>query len=143
MPKIAVKETPKAARLMRALGTHCQEIKVEPIYNRTGQIVAWQRGTDIYHFNGAHAAVINGTNVYGHQGQQLGVFQNELFRDHRGGVVAFMKGALGGPVLPVPSAPPVPPVPSVPPVPAVPSVPRVPAVPSLGWGQEWDQFISA
>ena len=116
---------------------------MEPIYDRAGRVVAWHRGKDIYHLNSTHAGVINGVNVYGHHGQQLGVFKNGLFRDHRGGVVAFVRGATGGPVLPVPSVPPVPPVPSVPPVPAVPSVPRVPAVPSLGWGQEWQQFINA
>ncbi len=116
---------------------------MEPIYDRAGRVVAWQRGTDIYHLNGSHAGVINGANVYGHRGQQLGVFVKGLFRDHRGGVVAFLRGATGGPVLPVPSVSPVPPVPSVPPVPAVPSVPRVPAVPSLGWGQEWQQFINS
>src|SRR5689334_10424103 len=105
---------------------------MKPIYDRRGKVVAWQRDTDIYHLNGSHAGVINRQNVYGHRGQQLGVFKSGLFRDHRGGVVAFVRGASGGPVLPVPSVAPVPPVPSVPPVPAVPSVPRVPAVPSFG-----------
>ena len=116
---------------------------MEPINDRAGRVVAWRRGDDIYHLSGAHAGIIKGTNVYGHRGQQLGVFKNGLFRDHHGGVVAFMRGATGGPVLPVPSVPPVPPVPSVAPVPAVSSVPRVPAIPSLGWGQEWKQFINA
>jgi len=105
--------------------------------------VAWRLDNDIYHLNGSLAAVINGENVYGHKGQHFGVFKNGLFRDHHGGVVAFIRSASGGPVLPVPSVPPVPPVPSVPPVPAVPSVPPVPAVPSLGWGIQWQDFISA
>ena len=116
---------------------------MEPIYDRNGRVVAWLRGADIYALNGAHAAVTNGPNVYGHRGQQLGVFERGLFRDHNGGVVAFIRGGSGGPVLPVPSVPPVPPIPSVSPVPAVPSVPRVPAVPSLGWGIQWPQFLGA
>jgi hypothetical protein len=116
---------------------------VEPIFDCSGRVVAWLRGTDIYHLNGAHAGVINGENVYGHFGQQLGVFRNGLFRDHAGGAVAFMRRAAGGPLLPVMSVPPVPPIPSVPPVPAVPSVPTVPGVPSLGWGQDWQEFINA
>jgi hypothetical protein len=116
---------------------------MEPIYDRSGRVVAWRRGNDIYNLHGLHAAVLNGPNVYGHRGQQLGVFGNGLFRDSRGGVVGFMRGAAGGPVLPVPSVAPVPPVPSVPPVSAVPSVPRVPAVPSLGWGVHWQEFINA
>ena len=115
---------------------------MEPIYGHSGQVVGWLQGEDIYHLNGSHAAVLNGTNVYGHRGQQLGVFDKGLFRDHSGGVVAFIRGATGGPVLPVPSVAPVPPVPSVPPVPAIPSVPRVPAVPSLGWGRSWEEFIN-
>ena len=115
---------------------------MDPIYDRSGHVVAWLRGNDIYNLNGSHAAVLNRQNVYGHRGQQLGLFGNGQFRDSRGGVVAFMRGATGGPVKPVPSVPPVPPVPSVPPVPAVPSVPRVPAVPSLGWGIQWQEFIA-
>ena len=116
---------------------------MEPIYDRRGSVVAWLSGQNLYHRNGQHAAVVHGDNVYGHRGQQLGRFVNGLFRDHQGGAVAFLRGASGGPVLPVPSVPPVPPVPSVPPVPAVPSVPRVPAVPSLGWGAAWQNFINA
>jgi len=116
---------------------------MEPIFNRTGRVVAWHHGNDIYHLNGFHVCFIDGTNVYGHSGQHLGVFTNGLFRDHHGGVVAFVRGATGGPVLPTQWAPPVPPVPSVAPVHAVPSVPPVPAVPSIRWGQEWEQFIKA
>ncbi len=94
---------------------------MEPIFNRNGRVVAWINENNICHLNGRHAAVLNGTNVYGQRGQHLGVFENGLFRDHRGGVVAFIRGGAGGrPVLPVPNVPPVPPVPSVPPVPAVP-----------------------
>ena len=57
--------------------------------------------------------------------------------------MAFVKGARGGPLLPVPSIAPVPPILAIPPVRAVPSVPRIPAVPSLTWGRGWDDFVSA
>ena len=116
---------------------------VEPIYDRSGKVVGWLKGDDIYHLNGSHASTINSRNVYGHAGQHFGVFDKGLFRDHRGGVVAFIRGAQGGPVLPIPSVPPIPPIPSIPPIPAIPSVPPVPAVPSLGWGIAWKQFIDS
>jgi hypothetical protein len=115
---------------------------MEPICDRRGQVIAWLQGYDIYNLNGSHAAVQIGNNVYGHRGQQLGVFDKGFFRDHRGGAVAFINGATGGPITPIPSVPPVPPIPSVPPASTVTTVPRAPAVPSLGWGQEWQQFIN-
>jgi hypothetical protein len=110
---------------------------MEAIYDRNSRVVAWRQSNNIFHINGLHTAVIRGNQVYGHRGQHLGVFKNGLFRDHRGCVVAFMNGASGGPVLPIPSVSP------VPPVPAVPSVPPVPAVPSLSWGMNWQEFINA
>ncbi|MGJ8689983.1 MAG: 4-fold beta flower protein [Gammaproteobacteria bacterium] len=99
---------------------------MEPIFDKNGRVMAWLNDKNIYHLNGQH----------------LGIFDGGVYRDHRGGVVAFIRGGSGGPVFPVPSVPPVPPVPSVPPVPAVPSVPPAPSVPSLGWGIDWGQFIN-
>jgi hypothetical protein len=117
---------------------------MEPIYDREGRVVAWQRGSYVYHLNGSHAGVIYGTYLYSRRGQHLGVFRDGLIWDCRGGVVAFVSGASGGLELPALSVPPVPPVPSAPPVPAVPSVPHVTTVLSPGWGQqEWEQFINA
>jgi hypothetical protein len=116
---------------------------VEPIYNKRGRVVAWHNDTDIYNLNGTHAAVVNGEDVYGHRGQHLGVFEDGLFRDHSGGVVAFKSGATGGsPILPIASIPPIPPIPSIPPIPAIPRIPPIPAIPKLGWGLEWPVFIS-
>jgi hypothetical protein len=116
---------------------------MEPIYDRNGHVIVWLHGHDIYHLNGSHAGVLKSENVYVHRGQHLGVFKNGLFRDYQGKVVAYMHGASGGPVLPIPSVPPVPPVPSVPPVPAVPSVPPVPAIPKFTWfALDWHQFIN-
>lgn len=86
-------------------------------------------------------AVLNRENVYGHRGQHLGVFDRKIFRDHRGGAVAFLNGATGGPLLPLPSLPPLPPLPSLPPLPALPALPPLPALPLLQWGLDWDDFI--
>jgi hypothetical protein len=87
--------------------------------------------------------VLDGGNVYGHRGQHLGVFASGLFRDHRGGVVSFVRGASGGPILPIPEIAPIPPIPVIPPIPAIPSIPPIPSIPSLGWGLEWAAFINA
>jgi 4-fold beta flower protein len=94
---------------------------MEPIYDREGRVVAWRRGSYVYHLDGSHAGVIYGTYLYSRRGRHLGVFKNGLILDYRGGVVAFLKGASGGPELP-----------------------HVLAVQSQGWGrQEWEQFINA
>lgn len=115
---------------------------MEPIFNNNGQVVAWLREKDIYHLDGSHAAVVNGENVYGHRGQHLGVFKQGLFRDQSGGAVAFIRGAHGGPILPIPAIPPIPPIPAIAPIPSIPSIPPIPAIPSLGWGQVWNAFIN-
>ena len=117
---------------------------MEPIYDREGRVVAWQRGSYVYDLNGSHAGILYGTYLYSCRGQHLGVFKDGLIWDNLGGVVAFVRSASGGPELPVLSEPPDPPVPPAPPVPAVLSVPRVPADLSPSWGQrEWEQFINA
>lgn len=117
---------------------------MEPIFNRHGQVVAWQKGNDLYHLNGDHAAVINERDVYGHHGQHLGVFLGGLFRDHNGGVVAFKQGASGGLILPIPVIAPIAPIPAIPPIPSIPSIAPIPAIPTLGWAQlDWEQFIGA
>ncbi len=118
------------------------ECKVKPIYDRFGRAVGWLRGNNLYSRDGRHVAVIRSMNVYGHRGQHLGVFYKGFFRDPRGGAVAFVEGAKGGPLLPITSIPPIPPIPSIPPVPAIPSIPPIPAIPSFGWGQQWSDFIS-
>ncbi len=116
---------------------------MDPIYDRRGQVVAWLDGEDIYHLDGSHAAVVEGENVYAHDGQHLGVFTQGLFRDHAGGAVAFLNGAVGGPILPIPAIPPIPPIRAIPPIPAIPVIPPIPAIPSLGWARtSWGEFIA-
>ena len=114
-----------------------------PIYDRKGQVVAWKNDLNIYHLDGSHAAVKNKINVYGPVGQHLGLLLEGFFRDHRGDAVAFLPGAIGGPLLPVLSTPPTPPTPATPPIPAKPSIPPIPAIPSLDWGISWNEFINS
>ena len=93
---------------------------MEPTYDPRGKVIAWLNGENIYYLDGKHAAVLNGENLYGRRGQHLGVFLSGFFRGHRGGAVAFMQGANGGPLLPLASLPPLPPLPALAPLPAVP-----------------------
>ena len=117
---------------------------MEPTYDPRGKVIAWLNGENIYYLNGKHAAVLNGENLYGRRGQHLGVFLSGFFGDHRGGAVAFMEGASGGPLLPLASLPPLPPLPALAPLPAVPSLPPLPGLPSLRWSQVvWAQFTTA
>ena len=116
---------------------------MNPIYDREGQVVGWKNDQNIYDLDGSHAAVRDKENVYGHSGQHLGLLLEGFFRDHRGDAVAFLSGAIGGPILPTPSNPPLPPIPATPPTPAKPSIPPIPAIPSLDWGISWKEFINS
>ncbi len=78
----------------------------------------------------------------GPAGEHLGLLLGRFFRDHRGDAVAFLPGAIGGPILPSPSPGPNPPIPSIPPSPAKPFIPPIPAIPSLDWGLSWQEFIN-
>lgn len=112
-----------------------------PIFDRHGRTTAWRDRENIFQLNGIHSAVLHGSNVHGRRGQHLGVFDDGLFRDHRGAVVGFVEGASGGPLLPLTSLPPLAPLPSLPPLPAIPAIPPVPAIPSLAWSSTtWTQF---
>ncbi|MFQ6078907.1 MAG: 4-fold beta flower protein [Thermodesulfobacteriota bacterium] len=116
---------------------------MEPIYDSAGAIVAWKRGDDIHDLHGRAMAFLSNNNVVSYSGRHLGVLDKGFFRDHHGDVVAFMRGATGGPVLPVPSVPPIAPVPAVAPARPEPPVPPSSAVPSVRWSSfSWGQFIA-
>jgi len=38
---------------------------MDPIYDRQGRVVGWQRDANLYHLDGSHAGVVNRDNVYG------------------------------------------------------------------------------
>ena len=115
---------------------------MNPLYDREGQVIGWLHDENIYNLDGGHAAVRNKENVFGPSGEHLGLILEGFFRDHRGDAVAFLAGAIGGPILPISSIPPDPPIPSTPPIPAKPSIPPIPAIPSLDWGISWKEFIN-
>ncbi len=117
-------------------------VLTEPIFDSNGRVVGWLRGQLIYDLGGNSRAFLHGDCVSSNRGRHLGRMDRGFFRDRSGNAVAFLKGARGGPILPVPEVPPVPPIPAVPPVPPVSPVPPVPPVPSLSWSPlSWARFL--
>jgi len=116
---------------------------MEPVFDPNGDVVAWLNNDVIHDLNGAAVVFLSDHNVLGYGCAHLGFLDRGLFRDHAGDVVAYVRGAHGGPLLPVPHVPPIPPVPHVPPVPPVAPVPPIPSVASLDWSSlDWHAFIS-
>ena len=99
----------------------------------------------IQNIDGSQVAIISGEDVYGNDEQHLGTFNNRLFLDHDGGVVALISGADGEIRLPVPS---IPLIPSITPggamltMPTIPTLPSLPSRVTLSWGKSWDEFIA-
>lgn len=117
--------------MSEALATLCL---MEPIYDRQGRVVGWlddeKRVRDL---RGKVIGVTRDDAVHGRRGQHVGYFNDGHFRDHRGKVVAWMRGATGGPTKPTPMTPPIRPIPQIPPIPAIPAIRRIRAVPTLSW----------
>jgi len=113
-----------------------------PIFDRSGNVIGWLDREIIRDMNGQHRAFVTEDRVYNYGGRFLGRIHNGFFRDSNGNAIAFIKGAGGGPLLPIPSIPPIPPVFPVSPVKPVPSVPPVSPIPSLYWSNaNWDSFL--
>jgi hypothetical protein len=118
---------------------------VNAIYNNAGILVAWINGDIIYDTSGRYAiAFIDNENVisFNNNGKYLGRFHKGFFRDKVGNAVAWIKGATGGPITPVPLER-VTPVfmPVVKPISPILS-PTINPVESLGWSMvNWGEFI--
>jgi len=80
-----------------------------PIYNRAGRVCGWMDADTIRDMQRRGTALISGTSVVGVRGRHLGRFMDGNFRDSRGAVVGWVKGANGGPVKPVAAVAPAPP----------------------------------
>lgn len=115
---------------------------MEPIYTRSGAVVGWlhqQRVIDRYN---NYRGFLHNNALYSMNGQYLGRFNNGFFRDLFGNAVAFIKGASGGPLLPITQIPPIPPIPPVPPINPIPPIPPIPPIDSLIWGVEWEDLLN-
>src|SRR5450756_2669299 len=75
---------------------------MEPIYDRTGAVVAWLESGRLRSLSGHVIGWLHADAVYGLRGQSIGHFDDGTFRDRHGAVVGFIRGASPGVVLPVP-----------------------------------------
>jgi hypothetical protein len=93
---------------------------MEAIFDRHGDVVGWLERQVVYTTTGCPRAVIRGGAVCSYTPVHLGWFANGYFRDLEGGVVAWMRGAHGGPPAPparLPDACPFPQFATLPPLP--------------------------
>ncbi len=114
-----------------------------PIYNRAGRVCGWMDADTIRDMQRRGTALISGTSVVGVRGRHLGRFMDGNFRDSRGAVVGWVKGANGGPVKPVAAVAPAPPAMAVRPArPATSAAPIAP-VGSTSWSaMTWERCVS-
>ena len=115
---------------------------MKPIYGPQGEVVAWNEDNDaIRDLQGRVIGWLYDDAVHGVRGHHVGYFNDGLFRDNRGAVVAWIAGATGGPTKPVRHVRPVQPVRHVRPVRAIRHVRHVRAVHALAWSKmsivEW------
>lgn len=109
---------------------------MEPIYGHRGDVVAWLEDDEVIrNLRGAVIGWLYETAVHGRRGQHAGYFDDGLFRDNHGAVVAWVDGATGGPTKPVKRVRPVQPVREVRPVRSVRQVRQVRAVRSRSWSR--------
>jgi hypothetical protein len=118
---------------------------VTPIYGRNGSTVGWLNSDRvIYDRNNRYRAFVENGGVYTYQGRHLGVLDRAFFRDRHGHAVAFMDGAQGGPLAPIPAIAPIPPIPPIPPIHPIPPIAPIAPIGSLNWSQlDWDGFLNA
>lgn len=115
---------------------------MEPIYNQKGLTVGWLKEGVNYNIDGTPCAFIRNDNIFNYEGDYLARLNRGFFRDMNGDAVAFMRGASGGPIPPVPEVAPVPPIPAIPPIPPIPAVPPVSPIHSLNWSNiSWEEFL--
>ena len=110
--------------------------RMEPIYGPGGEVVAWNEHNDtIRDLKGRVVGWLYDDAVQGVGGHHVGYFNDGLFRDNRGAVVAWVASATGGPTKPVRHVRPVQPVRHVRPVRAVRHVRHVRAVRAIAWSE--------
>ncbi len=118
-----------------------RDTAMQPIYGRKGNVTGWLNRGVVIDRNNRCRAFIHGESVVSYQGKHLGWLTKGYFRDHRGGAVAWLDGAHGGPTQPIRRVPPIPPIPRIPPISPVAPVPPVRPVAKTTWGETWDVFL--
>ncbi|WP_461589707.1 4-fold beta flower protein [Winogradskyella sp.] len=116
---------------------------MQAIYNSKAKTVGWLSYRDLYDLSGVYIGFIKDHGVYNLKSKYCGSLKQSVFRDDKGLVVAFMKGAKNVPVLPAlrptPSQPAKKSKLSLKPIGSVPS----PSSLKLQWSKmDWSRFIS-
>ena len=119
---------------------------MEPIFNNKGKTVAWLKSGEenniIYNRSAKAIAFTSDNSVFDYKGKYICRFFNGYFRERSGNAFSFVKGASGGPLLPITEISPIPPIPSIPPIKPIESIPPIPPVDSLSWsGASWQEIM--
>ncbi|WP_303708427.1 MULTISPECIES: 4-fold beta flower protein [Microbacterium] len=117
---------------------------MEPIYDSRGSVVAWFEDPDcVRDLDGAVIGWLYDDAVHATNGRHVGYFNDGLFRDNDGDVVAWVDGASGGPIKPIREIRPVQPIRHISPIRPIREVRNVRAVRSLGWSRlSMKQYLS-
>ena len=120
---------------------------MKPIYNRFGRTIAWIKDNHIYDLHGKKVlGFVKSGLIFNYKGKFIGRCSNNFFRDLRGHAVVFMKGASGGPIIPIPQKSPNPPISTIPlssPIPFTMPDSYSHPIDSLFWSRlTWDNFIN-
>jgi hypothetical protein len=68
--------------------------RMEAIYGPNGHVIAWFEGSDyVRDLNGSVIGWVYESAMHGLRGQHVGYFEDGLFRDNSGAVVAWIDGA--------------------------------------------------
>ena len=115
-----------------------------PIHDSAGLTVGWLDANTVRDRSGIHRAFVSNRSIFTYSGGYLGAFVDGFFRDKSGHAVAFIRGATGGPLLPLAALPPSPPLFPLAPLAPLPPLPPVPALPSLSWSVlDFEQYLAA
>jgi len=119
---------------------------MKPIYDQNGQAVGWLLNDDVvYNIVGLPRAFIRREgNIFNYKWNYLGRLDQGFFRDKDGNAVAFIQGATGGPIPPIPAVAPVPPIPATPPTFPFSAALPVSSIPSSKkkWSNiSWEEFL--
>ena len=118
--------------------------KVEPLFDRAGETVAWRYRDVLYALDGRAAGFVRNTAFFALNGRYLGACEDGLYRDPGGAVIAFEREATGGPLLPLPLPAPIAPVPELRPMePSFEPAPRN-LMRRVSWSrQAWNELMQA
>lgn len=113
-----------------------------PIFNKKGKTIAWLRGNELFNLKGHNVGFTINKSVYNLKSKPIGTLVKSFFRDEKGNVVAFLKDAKGGLVLPAIKISPTKPVAKNVKAHNKPSYSNMTSILKTRWSKlSWDTFI--